>query len=541
MEYVPCPDATPAAEEPLPKLSLQYGDAVFFRDIMKDVYVDLLKVFDASTVMKIMVIAAFHVMNPYRTTRRIRTFYTQSYLHIYYPGAALSKNTITALYEYLGEQVGLRLKFNQMRVTKIEKEHHIVLDSTLRQDTSTVNSLSEFSRKSRVRGCKDISVMYAFDSDTMEPVCGLVYPGNTADSIAYRDFIVQNNITRGILVADKGFSFKRVRELVRSKCDLSFITPLKSNDSRITSNKMTEYDGILKNYPIYYKKVKLSTGNYLYSFNDPDIAADVMSKYTDKTKKDGTYSYEKYKAKLNEAGLIVFESDLDLEPEKIYLIYKERWLLEMCFRMYKNDLDFDTTRVQSDFAVIGDEFIRFVSTIAICRMTRRGIDAGVLDDMTFGDMMDDLSTAWRYIDAPDPVIGDGWWAHPMTMEQNVVLARLDIAKADAETAEEIRKSDNRSLKAKGKKFKNNPDAATDALASEQSEQVAEEPKQEKRKRGRPAKPKTETKEKRKRGRPAKPKTETKEKRKPGRPRKTETEVKEKRKPGRPRTKKDTNE
>ena len=43
--------------------------------------------------------------------------------------------------------------FYQRRLAQMSKEHHIAIDGTLKQDTSKVNDLSDFSYKARVKGC----------------------------------------------------------------------------------------------------------------------------------------------------------------------------------------------------------------------------------------------------------------------------------------------------------------------------------------------------------------------------------------------------
>ncbi len=47
--------------------------------------------------------------------------------------------------------------------------------------------------------------------------------------------------------------------------------------------------------------------------------------------------------------MLVFESDLDLEPEAIYRVHKDRWEIEMVFDQFNNGLELDDTRVQKDF------------------------------------------------------------------------------------------------------------------------------------------------------------------------------------------------
>ncbi|HCO48454.1 MAG TPA: hypothetical protein DIT55_03100, partial [Spirochaetaceae bacterium] len=41
----------------------------------------------------------------------------------------------------------------------------------------------------------------------------------------------------------------------------------------------------------------------------------------------------------------------------------ERWLIEECFRYYKNVTHFDDTKVHSDYSVYGSEFVNFISSV----------------------------------------------------------------------------------------------------------------------------------------------------------------------------------
>lgn len=54
-----------------------------------------------------------------------------------------------------------RKLFYQLRLEQTVASHHIAIDGTLKQDKSIVNDLSTFSRKARVRGCCEVSVLYA--------------------------------------------------------------------------------------------------------------------------------------------------------------------------------------------------------------------------------------------------------------------------------------------------------------------------------------------------------------------------------------------
>jgi hypothetical protein len=106
----------------------------------------------------------------------------------------------------------------------------------------------------------------------------------------------------------------------------------------------------------------------------------------------------------------------------VYQCYDDRWLLELVFKRYKSDECLNQTNVQGDFSLIGSEFINFISTVATCRMIRKARTAGLLEKMSYGDMMDDLSSAWRRVDAPQkPASDDGYWIHTL----NTVFDELE--------------------------------------------------------------------------------------------------------------------
>ena len=59
---------------------------------------------------------------------------------------------------------------------KVASDHYVAIDGMLKQDNSIVNDLSAFSYKARVKGCRDVSVLYAYDVEAMELInlCGSI-------------------------------------------------------------------------------------------------------------------------------------------------------------------------------------------------------------------------------------------------------------------------------------------------------------------------------------------------------------------------------
>ncbi len=212
---------------------------------------------------------------------------------------------------------------------RVASEHHVVIDGMLKQDTSSVNDLSAFSYKARVKGCRDVSVIYAYDIEAMELICAEVFPGNSIDAVSYRSFIVDNDIRNGIIIADKGFPSVQIIKELGDHPDLHFLTPIKRNDARIANNGILSFEDVLEGISdhVLYKKCCVKGGRYLYSFKSARKAAIEEADYLARREKNIDFSGTKHENKRSVFGVIVFESDLDMDPRTAYLSYDECWML----------------------------------------------------------------------------------------------------------------------------------------------------------------------------------------------------------------------
>lgn len=409
-KYVPVKQKL-AAEGPE---MLSYGTSALVKSVTSDVLTELLQIYPAKDAYMIITIASLRVIKPAIPAKRLSSEYRRTFISQYYPGAALSPNTVSALLEKIGMDGDKRRAFYKIRANAVAAEHHIAIDGTLKQDSSKVNDLSAFSYKARTRGCKEVSVLYAYDIEKMEPICAEVFPGNCIDASSYAAFIRDNDIKKGIIVSDRGFPPSRIEEELKRRPNLHFLTPIKRNDVRIRNNDILAYEGILPGIAkqVLYKKAAIKGERYLYAFKDIEKAAAEESAFIAKAKKHNEYEQDTYMRKKELFGVIVFESDQDLPPQIAYTCYADRWLLELVFNRYKNDERLDKTNVHSDFSVIGLEFINFISIVATSRILRKAQKMKLLDSMSYGELMDDLSSAWRKTDAPlMPRSDDSFWVH----------------------------------------------------------------------------------------------------------------------------------
>jgi hypothetical protein len=418
--FVPIKDKTAVAGPDM----LSYGSAALFHSVSEDLLQSLLDVYPAKDAYSIIAIACLRVIRPNITCSRLETHYNRTFTSVFYPNCPLSKNTVCDLLQRIGKDGDKRLSYYRKRWNAIEAEHHVAIDGMLKQDNSEVNDLSKFSYKGRVRGTKDISVLYAYDIEKMEPICAEVYPGNSIDAASYKSFIADNDIRKGLLIDDKGFPVKVIRRELADRPDLHYLTPLKRNDKRISDNNLLHFDGALRGTgeDILYSKREMKNGTYLYAFKDIGTASKEEHCFVEHAA-GKPFDTEKYLKAKDSFGTIAFESDEDMPPLAAYRGYDDRWLLELVFNRYKNDECLNQTSVQGDFSVIGSEFINFIATTATCRILNKARDAKVLEDETYGDMMEDLSEAWRKVNGPsEPSSDDGYWVHTLKNSFQVMEA-----------------------------------------------------------------------------------------------------------------------
>ena len=92
-------------------------------------------------------------------------------------------------------------------------------------------------------------------------------------------------------------------------------------------------------------------------------------------------------------GTIVLEWELDPPADIAYKAYEKRWEIELVMRFYKSACEFDETRVQDDYSVIGSEFCDFLSTLLTFRLIKAFDRAKLLEERTYKKIMSVLARA----------------------------------------------------------------------------------------------------------------------------------------------------
>ena len=421
--YVPIESAGPAGISMGAVDLKEWANVVFCDSKFLDIQEELLRLYNRHDMLTIYCVAILRVCVPGIKDYELKEAYETSFLSEIYPGVALSKNTVCSFLNNLGKTCSRIATFMQNRAAAVKMDHHLLIDGTLKFNESKVNSLSDFSRKAKTKGTRDISVLFAFDLEIMEPVCSKCFPGNMLDLTAYESFIRENGITKGIIVADKGFPESAAHDQFRENPDLHYLNPIKRNSTLIGTYAMLDFIGILPgDAGITFKKEKCSgTDKWLYSFRDARRAAKEEQDWLKRAKKDGTYNLDTLREKQRVFGTVVLECDLDLPPETAYKAYDKRWEIEIAMRFYKSACEFDETRVHDDYSVIGSEFCDFLSTLLTFRLIKAFDKIKLLERMTYKMIMSSLKRAKKV-----KVPGGGWQLIKITPSVVEVLQNLGV-------------------------------------------------------------------------------------------------------------------
>lgn len=231
---------------------------------------ELLAVHSQADTMKVYCMAILRACNKGIKDGALKEAYETSFLSEFYPEVPLSKNTVSTFLDDLGKTMSHIVQFMRDRTAAVVMDHHLLIDGTLKSNESKVNSLSDFSRKARTKGTRDISVLFIFDLEEMEFVCSRGFLGNMLDATSNKAFISQNKITKGIIVGDKGFPESAEHEHFEQNPDLHYLNPVKHNSKLIERLNMLDFTDILPGYEgITYRKEKCGgTNKWLYSYRD---------------------------------------------------------------------------------------------------------------------------------------------------------------------------------------------------------------------------------------------------------------------------------
>jgi hypothetical protein len=426
--YVPASEPGQAAASASPVDLKDWAGYMLCDSLSKDLLDELCEACNGDDALKIYCISLIRACAPGTKDCEIKEAHGTSFLSEAYPGVALSKNTVCRLLNDIGKACSRITAFMRRRAAKLGMGRHVLIDGALKSDGSTADSLPDFSRKARVKGTRDVSLLYAFDLEAMEPVCSKRFPGNMPDLTSHEAFISESGMTKGIIAAGKGFPASAAERCFNGHPDLHCLNPIKRSSKLIKTHGLLEFAAILTGFDnAAYRKEKASgKDKRLYSFRDAAKAAKEERDWLLRAEKKGARLLEELRRKQAAFGAIMLECDLDIPPETAYRAYARRREIEVVMRYCKSACELDETRVHDDYSAIGSELCDFLASAFTFRLIHAFDKAGLLEKMTYKKAMAILTRAKKA-----KVDAEGWQLIRINPSHERVLQDLRlIPKAD---------------------------------------------------------------------------------------------------------------
>jgi len=236
--------------------------------------------------------------------------------------------------------------------------------------------------------------------DSGLPTMIRVLPGSVRDIASLYASIEEMGLKGKILILDRGFFSEDVIDFLSEK-KIFYILPTRRNsklyDVRIHLNKHFFYHGRL----IKCGKRKYND-HFLYLFEDTQLKLEEeknLYKMFDENKIDRV----KLKEKMTISGDILIVSNMDVDVNEIFMLYKKRDWVENLFDVYKTTLNADRTYLRDDASIFGHVFVSFLSLYGYCALHQLIKKAGLDNKLSPIDLLEEYSKVYR-VDCGDKVL-----------------------------------------------------------------------------------------------------------------------------------------
>lgn len=406
----------PRKKEAIPSMDygdidiLDYGRIGLCHRVGKDILDSLRNVFSESDSETIYSIALLRSAYGNITDRDLKYRYDTSYLSVILPDVSLSEARVCRFLEILGGNYLKTVDYMKNVLKERDADTVTVVDGMLKDTTGKDSGFVQWSRKSRLKGTKEISILYAFDLKKKEPLCHKVYPGNMLDMTSFSDFIDTFDLRECTVMGDKGF-LSAENLLSLKERDVHYVMPLKRSDSRIGKYALLDFAETFRDGDDVIEAVKKNVdGLYYYCYRSSFDSSNERRCYLANAEKKKTYDSKAFGKKESRFGIICFVSDQDLDPKDVYSMYDRRWEIETFFGFYKNIVSLSSVRVQGDRSIIGTEFINMLSSVISSRVKKLFIEKELNRTYSYSQIM-------SYLDQPKKIRKpDGSWADSHTVK-----------------------------------------------------------------------------------------------------------------------------
>ena len=391
-----------------------------------------------------------------RTLRRCHTHYATSIMSSIFPGLPISPASLTRLLDRLGQDRG-NIRAFMLSMPRDESRFMTVDGHRLLSASRTLEN-AEVGYDSKLRYKSQINLLYIFSlgDGVGRPEYYMQFAGNIPDVTAFVALLREAGINEEdcIFITDKGFGSKGNFDLV-DEDTLHYMAPLKRGNLDVrgkvpSSQSDYEYGFIYHKRPILAKRIDCE-GYAVHLFLDPSLLVDeTAGMLTRLGKKNATIELkkekelgrrEKNKGRLSDEALAELVScklsdeiadktemgtisirtnQLDLTPEQVYYIYKQRQAIEQFFKTFDCTLEFNASYMRSNYSMEAWLFLNHLSMT----MGTEAMDSIANLGMTQDISLDDFIQGMRKIKATK--VDGKWYPAQVTKKVSAMCKQLEI-------------------------------------------------------------------------------------------------------------------
>jgi len=372
----------------------QYGNAVLLNRVLDDLAPSLKKGFEGYW-QDIYALALVRIQG-YVPLKRVRVSWEKLY-----DVNEISPNLEPKNLSHVLKKVGMNRKGQNMVFDHLSiNGDELVYDlSSFFTQSDEINIAEKGYNKNRVQ-LKQINLALLCSVDSGLPTMIRVLPGSIRDIASLYISIEEIGLEGKILILDRGFFSEDVIDFLTGK-KIFYILPTRRNsklyDVRIHLNKHFFYHGRL----IKCGKRK-HNDHFLYLFEDTQLKLE-EEKNLYKMFDENKIGRVKLKEKMTISGDILIVSNMDVDVNEIFMLYKKRDGVENLFDVYKTTLNADRTYLRDDASIFGHVFVSFLSLYGYCAIHQLIKKAGLDNKLSPVDLLEEYSKVYR-VDCGDKVL-----------------------------------------------------------------------------------------------------------------------------------------
>lgn len=243
--------------------------------------------------------------------------------------------------------------------------------------------------------CDQLGVVIAFSLEDMLPSGVEVYWGSMKDITTIKDFLDRFRKRNIGFILDRGFWSEELVDDFRRE-GINYVIPLRKN-SRLMDLRYVRW-----RKPFTYRQRTVRWGRkktelgYVYFFYDPQLRGEEETALLRRVEQGMTL--EEFEERKKVAGVIALLSNLEMNGEEIFDLYKGREDVEIAFDAMKNYLDADKTYMRADEAVRGYFFVTLLALRIYFSVLRRLRERELTNKISVEEVFFELSKVQKIVE-----------------------------------------------------------------------------------------------------------------------------------------------